>query len=128
MIVVDASALVAIGLQEPGFERLLEALLAADAVRAAPINLVETGLILSSRLQAFNPVGFEAWLGNFRILEDRDIGMAEVLTAYMKFGKGHHPARLNLGACFAYALARRLDAPLLYKGDDFPQTDVRSAI
>ncbi|WP_293474434.1 type II toxin-antitoxin system VapC family toxin, partial [Phenylobacterium sp.] len=42
--------------------------------------------------------------------------------------RGNHPARLNLGDCFAYALAKHLDAPLLYKGDDFAKTDVRSAL
>ncbi|HYE45293.1 MAG TPA: type II toxin-antitoxin system VapC family toxin, partial [Caulobacter sp.] len=41
---------------------------------------------------------------------------------------GRHPAKLNLGDCFAYALAKRLDAPLLYKGDDFAKTDIRSAV
>ena len=49
--------------------------------------------------------------------------------AFRKFGKGSgHPAKLNFGDCFAYALAKQLDAPLLYKGDDFAQTDVRSAL
>ena len=50
------------------------------------------------------------------------------LDAYLRFGKGLHPARLNLGDCFAYALAKALDAPLLYKGDDFAMTDIRSAL
>ena len=50
------------------------------------------------------------------------------LDAYLRFGKGRHPAKLNLADCFAYALAKTLDAPLLYKGDDFPLTDVRSAL
>ncbi len=49
------------------------------------------------------------------------------LQAHLRYGKGRHPARLNLSDCFAYALAKQLDAPLLYKGDDFSQTDIRSA-
>jgi ribonuclease VapC len=48
--------------------------------------------------------------------------------AYRDFAKGRHPARLNFGDCFSYALAKTLDQPLLYQGDDFPQTDIASAI
>jgi ribonuclease VapC len=48
--------------------------------------------------------------------------------AYRRYGKGYHSARLNYGDCFAYALAKELDAPLLYKGNDFAQTDIRSAL
>ena len=47
--------------------------------------------------------------------------------AYLDFGKGRHPAGLNVGDCFAYALARAKNEPLLYKGNDFPRTDLRSA-
>ena len=50
------------------------------------------------------------------------------MAAYLAYGRGHHPARLNLGDVFAYALAKSLDAPLLYKGDDFVRTDIRSAL
>ena len=53
---------------------------------------------------------------------------APALQAYLQYGKGRHPARLNLADCFAYALAKRLDVPLLYKGDDFAKTDIRSAL
>ena len=49
-------------------------------------------------------------------------------AAYTRFGKGLHPARLNLGDCVSYALAQRLNEPLLYKGDDFSKTDIRSAL
>ena len=48
--------------------------------------------------------------------------------AFQRFGKGRHPARLNLGDCFAYALARHVDEPLLFKGDDFARSDIRSAL
>ena len=49
------------------------------------------------------------------------------MEAFQRFGKGRHPAALNFGDCMAYALAKSLDAPLLYKGDDFALTDVRAA-
>ena len=50
------------------------------------------------------------------------------LDAWRRFGKGRHPARLNMGDCFAHALAREAGAPLLFKGDDFSHTDIRSAL
>ncbi len=53
---------------------------------------------------------------------------ASALEAYLQFGKGFHPAKLNLADCFSYALAKSLDAPLLYTGNDFALTDVRSAL
>ena len=53
---------------------------------------------------------------------------SDALAAYLRFGRNYHPAGLNLGNCFAYALAKSLDAPLLYKGNDFALTDVKSAL
>ena len=54
---------------------------------------------------------------------NRDVGLAAV-EAFARFGRGHHPAGVNMGDCFAYACARQLDAPLLCKGNDFPRTDI----
>ncbi|WP_293369970.1 type II toxin-antitoxin system VapC family toxin, partial [Phenylobacterium sp.] len=71
---------------------------------------------------------FDAWLGALTVATDEETPLrAAALQAYLRFGKGLHPARLNLADCFAYALAKQLDAPLLYKGDDFAKTDIRSA-
>ncbi len=128
MIVVDASAIVAINIGEPGFEAYAQALLAADKVVASPINLVEAGMVIARRLNQPNSAAFAEWLKVWRIEPADEVDWAGALSALMQFGKGRHPARLNLGDCFAYALARSLDAPLLYKGNDFSQTDVRSAI
>jgi ribonuclease VapC len=70
----------------------------------------------------------DRWLDQLAVrVNDTPVTQA-ALDAYLRFGKGRHPARLNLGDCFAYALAKALDAPLLYKGDDFALTDVRSAL
>lgn len=63
-----------------------------------------------------------------RIVAFDDTQAEEASAAYSRFGKGRHPARLNLCDCAAYALAKSLDAPLLYKGDDFARTDIRSAL
>lgn len=62
-----------------------------------------------------------------KLCEDQDLARG-AFQAFMAYGKGRHPARLNLADCFAYALAKQLDLPLLYKGDDFAKTDIRSAI
>lgn len=59
---------------------------------------------------------------------EREVSGAVALGAYLTYGRGVHRARLNLGDCFAYALAKELDAPLLYKGNDFLHTDIRPAL
>ncbi len=127
MIVVDASALVAIADEEPDADDLLTIIGGQDAVMS-PINYVETGLILIGRRRLAARADLDAWLDQLGIAVHAEDSLAgEALAAYLRFGRGFHPARLNLGDCFAYALARALDAPLLYKGDDFTLTDVRAA-
>lgn len=128
MIVVDASAIVAINIGEPGFETYAQALLDADRIVASPINLVEAGMVVASRLNHPNSAAFAEWLEVWRIEPAEQVDWAGALAALMAFGKGRHPAKLNLGDCFAYALAKSLNAPLLYKGNDFSQTDIRSAL
>lgn len=129
MIVVDASALVAIFLREPEQQTFLDVISAADAAWLSSINYVEAGLILSKRRLIPNRERFDTLLVSLRVQIREDIELGPLaLDAYLRFGKGYHPARLNLGDCFAYALAKALDAPLLYKGDDFALTDIRSAL
>lgn len=64
----------------------------------------------------------------FRIVPWSDALVAIARDAFLTYGKGRHPAGLNFGDCMSYALAKSLDAPLLYKGEDFAKTDVRSAV
>jgi ribonuclease VapC len=127
-LAVDASALVAIARNEPGYENLEAALSKAEAAFATPINIMEAGLVLVLREARFTTDGFRAWLEAQNVLETKIVSAETVLDAYLRWGKGVHRAGLNMGDCFAYALAKQLDAPLLYKGDDFPLTDVRSAL
>ncbi|MFN3511700.1 MAG: type II toxin-antitoxin system VapC family toxin [Phenylobacterium sp.] len=129
MIVVDASALVAVGEAEPGFERYVRAIVEAPQAMIGQVNYLEVGMVLIRRRVLADPTELDRWLGNLgvEIDESGDLG-ADALAAYLRYGKGVHPARLNLADCFAYALARKLDAPLLYKGDDFALTDVRPAL
>ena len=128
-LVVDSSALVAIALREPDRGPLVQALEAADEILISPMNYVETGVMLSTHGLFTSRDAIDAWLAAYRVeVADEPAIQSAALDAYLKFGKGRHPARLNLADCFAYALAKTLDAPLLYKGDDFPLTDVRSAL
>jgi ribonuclease VapC len=126
-IVIDASAIVALGMDEP--ERLvIEAAKAdADEVCASPLNLLEAGIVLALRFGRFTPPQYATWLEEMNVIVT-DVVSVAALRAYLQYGKGVHRAGLNLGDCFAYALARQLEAPLLFKGEDFVFTDISSAI
>ncbi len=128
-LVIDTSALVAIALEEPECDAFLGLLEEVDELLISPMTFVELGIVLVRRRFLPSREGLEAWLVDYRIQSAR-LAMIETvaLDAFMQFGKGRHPAGLNLGDCFSYALAKALDAPLLYKGLDFAQTDIRSAL
>ena len=129
MIVVDASALVAIGDLEDDAKRFADAISRASAAVISPINAVEAGLILIGRHRFADINDFNRWLSKLGVEVSRDpVDHSATLAAYMSFGRNYHRARLNFADSFAYALAKSLDAPLLYKGDDFPLTDIRSAL
>lgn len=129
MIVVDSSALVAIAQREPEREAALSALDRADVGYISPINYVETGVVVIARGLLLDRGEVDDWLAGMGVEVREDLELsAPALEAYLRFGKGLDPAGLNLADCFAYALAKTLDAPLLYKGDDFSQTDIRSAL
>jgi ribonuclease VapC len=133
VIVVDASAIVAIITREPGADALTQALEHASEITTSPVAV------------------YEATLGLVRILrrsvEDAEVDVMEflrlariaiqpiqpetahvALEAFARYGRGRgHPAGLNLGDCFIYAQAKAAGASLLYKGDDFSRTDIESA-
>lgn len=129
MIAIDASALVAIAQREAEEDSFLEVLQSAEASYISPANYVETGIILISRGLVTSHRSLDEWLVSLRVKLRDDVELGAIaLSAYLRYGRGFHPARLNLADCFAYALAKQLDAPLLYKGGDFSQTDIRSAV
>lgn len=128
LIVVDASALVSVAIGESDAGRLRAILADADEIVAAPINLLETAIVLVKRGHEPNAGAIAAWARTLRVKERDGVTSEAAMAAYFRFGKGFHPARLNIADCFAYALAKQLDAPLLYKGDDFALTDIRSAL
>ena len=129
MIVVDTSALVAVATKEPDHAPIMQALLSSDRTVLSAFNYVESGVVLIGRGHLEDRAELDVWLAQLGVaVHAEPEEPARVLEAYLTYGKGHHPARLNLADCFAYALAKQLNAPLLYKGDDFCLTDVRSAV
>ncbi len=128
-MIVDASALCAILFNEPEREAFSQAVSAADTAFISPLQVWEAAVSAHAR-RGEGAVAVERLIGRFRIAV-ADIGAREAalaLDAWSRFGKGRHPASLNLGDCFAYALARSRNLPLLYKGNDFALTDVPSAL
>ena len=127
MIVLDTSAIVAILLEEeeaPEFRAEIEN---AGRALVSAVSTVELTAV-AARDEALSEAARAFLHEPYVIVEavDRDQA-ALAIDAYRRFGKGHHPADLNLGDVFSYALARRRGLPLLFKGDDFSRTDVRSA-
>ncbi len=129
MIVVDTSAIVAVLLGEPGADELVSHLLDSECVMSA-VTRVELGIVIEARNGPAGTQLLEELLGRTGMrVEVVDDGLAaESLVCWRRFGKGRHPAGLNFGDTFAYALARRLGAPLLFVGNDFSETDVSSVV
>ena len=127
MIVVDTSALLAIVLGEPDGRTCFDALIAADGTAISAGTLAET-LVVSDRRGACERLRtLIDGLGVEIVPVTSDVAR-RVAEAYSRWGKGIHPASLNLGDCFAYALATERACPLLYIGNDFSRTDVTSAL
>lgn len=126
MIVVDTSALIAVAANEPEAAGCEAAMTTNDLLLSAA-TLAET-LIVARRKKVEDSV--QVLLDS---LDPEVIAVSEGLAvmaaeAYGRWGKGFHPARLNYGDCFSYALAEFYACPLLYVGDDFARTDIRSAL
>lgn len=125
-MIVDSSAVVAILLEQPGHESLLDRIDDASTVGIGAPTLVETGIVLISRL------GVQGRTLLARFLQESDLSVlafteehwAVAADAFIRFGKGRHPAALNFGDCFSYAVSRIAKQPLLCLGNDFAQTDL----
>lgn len=132
MIVVDTSALISIYLHEEDSIMFEKALFTNRiAVVAAPTALEFVMVAQSRRVTRRITASPDIVLTTHKVRVEPWTALHLVLArdAFTRFGKGQgHPAQLNFGDCMAYALARSLDAPLLYKGDDFARTDIRSAL
>ena len=128
-MIVDSSAIVAIVFREPGFEAVVERLASAESAAAGAPTLAETGIVLSARLKRDARGLLERLLQEFGI---QSVPFSEehwraAHDAFLRFGKGRHPARLNFGDCLSYATAKLADQPLLFVGGDFAKTDIAAA-
>jgi ribonuclease VapC len=125
-MVIDTSALVAIFLSEPERQGFLADIIAAETRLVSAATLLEAGIILEARRSESAGCEFDLFVvrANLQIVpvdaEQADLARA----AWRKYGKGRHPAALNFGDCFSYALAKSTGEPLLAKGTDFGLTDI----
>lgn len=129
-MIVDTSALVAILAREPGFELLDDAISNAPDCRLSAAGFVETSIVVESRGGADARRFLESLIRRAAIsIEPVTFEQALLAReAFSDYGKGRHPAGLNFGDCFSYALAKSTGEPLLFKGEDFRKTDVIPAL
>jgi ribonuclease VapC len=130
LIVIDSSALVAILRDEPERRPFIDAIVDHGEPRISAATYVEASMVMELRLGDRGGREIDVLI--------EDVGMAIVPVdqaqatiareAFRRFGKGRHRAALNFGDCFVYALAKILDAPVLFKGDDFALTDIKRAL
>ena len=126
-MVLDTSAVLAILQNEPERREFNQAIEAADTRSLSTASFVECSMILESRYGADGVRDFDLFIAKAQVsLVPVDEEQADLARrAFRKYGKGRHPAGLNFGDCFSYALAQALDKPLLFKGNDFNQTDIQ---
>jgi ribonuclease VapC len=125
-VIVDSSAVVAILLKQPGYEPLLDTLARARGAAIGSATLVETGIVLAARL------GIPGKTLLARFVQESDMAVIPLaaehwpvaVDAFIRFGKGRHPAALDFGDCLTYAVSRLAEQPLLCLGNDFAQTDL----
>jgi ribonuclease VapC len=130
-MIIDASALIAILRDEPEARTFAKAIASTNIRRVSAVNYVEAAAVIDA---SRNPVASRRFDDLFRgaelIIETVTEAQARIAReAYRDFGKGSgHPAGLNFGDCFAYALAKTTGEPILFKGDDFTRTDLSPAL
>jgi ribonuclease VapC len=128
-MVIDTSAIVAILRNEPRAEELRRAIV-TDQVRLVPATCVfEARMVLISRRGEHTLAEIDLWLKKIEAdVIPIDADLVDAATqAWLTFGKGRHPAGLNLADCLSYALAKRANEPLLFVRDDFSRTDIEAA-
>jgi ribonuclease VapC len=129
-MIVDASALLAILLREADGQRFYTSLGRAGTSAVSAVNYVEAGIRADQDKTGSRGKLLDELMQHFNVqiasITPEQATLAR--EAYRRYGKGRHPAHLNLGDCFAYALAKLRREPLLFKGEDFRKTDVESAL
>jgi ribonuclease VapC len=130
-VIVDTSAIIAILRNEPEARSFLEAMSAASTIRMSAGSWLELTVVTTRSGDARISDGADALLARFDVvIEDVTREIATIANhGYRKYGREtRHAADLNFGDCFAYALAKATDEPLLFKGDDFARTDIVPAL
>ena len=127
-MILDSSAVVAILFREPAYEPLLDAVCDAGESGIGAPTLVETSIVLSARTGNDSRGILSRSLAEAAIttIPFGDAHWSTAVEAWLRFGKGRHPAALNFGDCLAYATARVAGRPLLCAGNDFARTDLQT--
>ncbi|MEJ0077812.1 MAG: type II toxin-antitoxin system VapC family toxin [Alphaproteobacteria bacterium] len=130
LVVIDSSVLVAIFKRESDVPHLMERLLSFDRRLISAVNFLESAIVCEEWGKPAGQQEYDRMVSSLQLeVAPATAAQTEIARdAHRRFGKGRgRPAVLNFGDCFAYALAKNLGAPLLYKGDDFAQTDIPAA-
>lgn len=129
-MIVDSSAVISILYAEDDARVFAEAVSRATRCLMSAANYLETAIVVDRQRGAEAGRQFDALIARAAIqIEPVTREQADIARlAFLEFGKGKHPAALNFGDCFSYALARSFDLPLLFKGNGFALTDIESAI
>jgi ribonuclease VapC len=128
-MIIDTSAIIAILFGEDDAEIYAEAITRADSCRISAATFVETAVVVEAQTRNNGGRQFDAFIRRAGIaIEPVTEEQAHIARqAFIDFGKGRHPAGLDYGDCFSYALAKAAREPLLFKGKDFAKTDVNAA-
>lgn len=129
-MILDSSALLAVVFGEDEGPRFMQAILDESSVRMSAVNWVESAVVVDGRRDRVVVTRLEQLL---RVLRIEVVAVTPAIAdraqlAYRQFGRKNHPARLNFADTFSYALAAECDEPLLFKGNDFSQTDIEPAL
>ncbi len=129
-MVVDASAILAILFDEPDAGRFADAIARADTRILSAASLLEAAIVIDNQAGPGAGRQLDVFVerARFTVAPVTEDQVRIARQAYLDFGKGNHPAGLNFGDCFAYALTKTTREPLLFKGDDFAKTDVMPAL
>ncbi len=130
-MIVDSSVLIAVLKNEDDAALVVKTLASADSLSLSAANYLEAGIVADRHLAPADAALLDKMIAEFQIeIVPVTTDQAHLARkAYRDFGKhGNHPAKLNFGDCFAYALAKATGEPLLFKGGDFAQTDVARAL
>jgi ribonuclease VapC len=129
-MIIDTSAIVAILNDEPERRAFNEAIERSDICLLSAASFLEASIVIENNRGYEGLRDFDLWMATAGIeLAPVDADQAQIARqAFRQYGKGRHPAALNFGDCFSYALAKATGFPLLFKGEDFTKTDIKAAL